>query len=83
MALKLKACGGDSIAIPGSIPERLSLEEGDTIEVRIDANKLILQGVADKLAGLRWFRGIWKGEDLERVEGLGVIDPGILRRKET
>ena len=33
MALKLKACDEDSSAIPGSILERLSLKEGDTITV--------------------------------------------------
>ena len=63
MALKLKACDEDSIAIPGSILECLSLREGDTIEVRVDANRVVLQGVADKLAALRRFRGIWKDED--------------------
>lgn len=67
MALKLKACDEDSIAIPRSILERLSLKEGDTIEVRVDANKLILQGVADKLAALRRFRGIWKDEDVDKI----------------
>ena len=67
MALKLKACDEDIIAIPRSILERLSLKEGDRIEVRLDANRLILQGVADKLAALRRFRGIWEDEDVERA----------------
>ncbi len=67
MALKLTACDEDIIAIPRSIPERLSLKEGDRIEFRLDANRLILQGVADKLAALRRFRGIWKDEDVDKV----------------
>ena len=37
------------------------------IEVRVDANRLILQGVVDKLAALRHFRGIWKEEDVDKV----------------
>lgn len=65
MALKLKACDEDIIAIPRFILERLLLKEGDRVEVRLDANKLILQGVADKLAALRRFHGIWKDEDVE------------------
>jgi len=67
MALRLKACDEDSIAIPRSILERLLLKEGDRVEVRVDTNRLILQGVADKLAALRRFRGIWKDEDVDRV----------------
>jgi len=67
MALKLKACDEDIIAIPRSILERLLLKEGDRVEVRVDTNRLILQGVADKLAALRRFRGIWKDEDVDRV----------------
>ena len=67
MALRLKVCDEDSIAIPGSILERLSLKEGDTIEVRVDANRLILQGVTDKLVALRRFHGIWKDEDVDKV----------------
>ena len=67
MALKLKACDEDIIAIPRSILERLLLKEGDRIEVRVDTNKLILQGVTDKLAALRRFRGIWKDEDVDKV----------------
>ena len=67
MALKLRACDEDIIAIPRSVLKRLSLKEGDRVEVRLDANKLILQGVADKLAALRRFRGIWKDEDVDKV----------------
>jgi len=67
MVLKLKVCDEDSIAIPKSILKRLSLKEGDMIEVRVDANRLILQGVVDKLAALRRFRGIWKDEDVDKV----------------
>lgn len=67
MVLKLKVCDEDSIAVPGSILERLSLKEGDTIEVRVDANRLILQGVTDKLIALRRFRGIWKDEDIDKI----------------
>ena len=67
MVLKLKVCDEDSIAIPKSILERLSLKEGDMIEVRVDADRLILQGMAKKLAALRRFRGIWKGEDVNKV----------------
>ncbi|MBM4465716.1 MAG: AbrB/MazE/SpoVT family DNA-binding domain-containing protein [Chloroflexi bacterium] len=67
MALKLKVCDENIIAIPRSILERLSLKEGDRMEVRLDANRLILQGVADKLAALRRFRGIWKDEEVEKV----------------
>ena len=67
MALKLKACDEDIIAIPRSILERLLLKEGDRVEVRVDTNRLILQGVADKLAALRRFRGIWKDEDVDKV----------------
>ena len=67
MALKLKACDEEGIAIPRSILERLLLKEGDRIEVRIDANRLILQGVADKLTALRRFHGIWKDEEVEKV----------------
>jgi bifunctional DNA-binding transcriptional regulator/antitoxin component of YhaV-PrlF toxin-antitoxin module len=67
MALRLKVCDEDSIAIPRSILERLLLKEGDRIEVTVDANRLILQGVADKLAALRRFRGIWKDEDVDKV----------------
>lgn len=37
------------------------------VEVRLDANRLILQGVADKLTALRRFRGIWKDEDVDKV----------------
>ncbi len=88
MVLKLKVCDEDSIAIPRSILERLSLKEGDMIEVKVDANRLIFQEETDKLVALRRFRGIWKEEDvdkvyynrahLERVEGLKVIDPSTL-----
>ena len=67
MALKLKVCDEDSITIPRSILERLLLREGDEIEVRLDNDRLILQGVADKLAMLRRFRGIWKDEDVDKV----------------
>jgi bifunctional DNA-binding transcriptional regulator/antitoxin component of YhaV-PrlF toxin-antitoxin module len=67
MALKLRACDEDIIAIPRSFLERLSLKEGDRVEVRLDADKLILQGVADKLAALRRFRGIWKDEAVDKV----------------
>ena len=67
MALRLEACDEDSIAIPRSILERLSLREGDRIEVRVDSNRLILQGVVDKLASLRRFRGIWKDEDVDKA----------------
>ena len=67
MALKLRACDENVIAIPRSVLERLSLKEGDRVEVRLDANKLILQGVADKLAALRRFRGIWKDENVDKV----------------
>lgn len=67
MALKLRACDEDIIAIPRSVLERLSLKEGDRVEVRVDTNRLILQGVADKLAALRRFRGIWKDEDVDKV----------------
>jgi bifunctional DNA-binding transcriptional regulator/antitoxin component of YhaV-PrlF toxin-antitoxin module len=67
MALRLKVCDEDSIAIPRSILERLLLKEGDRIEVTVDANRLILQGVADKLAALKCFRGIWKDEDVDKV----------------
>jgi len=47
--------------------ERLLLEEGDRVEIRVDTNRLILQGVADKLAALRRFRGIWKDVDVGKV----------------
>jgi bifunctional DNA-binding transcriptional regulator/antitoxin component of YhaV-PrlF toxin-antitoxin module len=67
MALKLRTCDEESIAIPRSILERLLLKEGDRVEVRVDTNRLILQGVADKLATLRRFRGIWKDEDVDKV----------------
>lgn len=67
MTLKLRACDEDIIAIPRSVLERLSLKEGDRVEVGLDADKLILQGVADKLAALRRFRGIWKDEDVDKV----------------
>ena len=67
MALKLKACDEDIIAIPRSILERLLLKEGDRVEVRVDTNRLILQEAADKLAALRRFRGIWKDEDVDKV----------------
>ena len=67
MALKLRTCDENSIAIPRSILERLSLKEGDRLEVRLDANRLILQEAADKLAALRRFRGIWKDEDVDKV----------------
>jgi bifunctional DNA-binding transcriptional regulator/antitoxin component of YhaV-PrlF toxin-antitoxin module len=67
MALKLRACDEESIAIPRSILERLLLKEGDRVEVRVDTNRLILQGVVDKLAALRRFRGIWKDEDVDEV----------------
>ena len=67
MALKLRACDENSIAIPRSVLERLSLKEGDRVEVRLDANRLILQGVADKLVALRRFRGIWKDEDVDKI----------------
>ncbi len=67
MTLKLRTCDEESIAIPKSILERLLLKEGDRIEVRLDANRLILQAVADKLAALRRFRGIWKDEDVDEV----------------
>jgi len=67
MALKLRACDEDIITIPRSILERLSLKEGDRVEVELDANKLVLQGVADKLTALRRFRGIWKDEDVDKV----------------
>ena len=67
MALRLKACDENSIAIPRSTLERLLLREGDRVEVRLDTNRLILQGVADKLAALRRFRGIWKDEDVDQV----------------
>jgi bifunctional DNA-binding transcriptional regulator/antitoxin component of YhaV-PrlF toxin-antitoxin module len=67
MALKLRACDEDIIAIPRSILERLLLEEGDSVEVRVDTNRLILQGVADKLVALRRFRGIWKDENIDKV----------------
>ena len=67
MALKLRTCDEESIAIPRSILERLLLKEGDRVEVRVDTNRLILQGVADKLVALRRFRGIWKDEDVDKV----------------
>ena len=67
MALRLKACDENSIAIPRSILERLLLKEGDRVEVRVDANRLTLQKAADKLAALRRFRGIWKDEDVDQV----------------
>ena len=67
MALKLKVCDEDSITIPRSILECLLLREGDEIEVRLDNDRLILQGVADKLAMVRRFRGIWKDEDVDKV----------------
>jgi bifunctional DNA-binding transcriptional regulator/antitoxin component of YhaV-PrlF toxin-antitoxin module len=67
MALKLRMCDEESIAIPRSILECLLLKEGDRVEVRVDTNRLILQGVADKLATLRRFRGIWKDEDVDKV----------------
>jgi len=67
MTLRLKTCDEDSVAIPRSILERLSLKEGDRVEVRLDANKLILQGGADKLTALRRFRGIWKDEAVDKV----------------
>jgi len=67
MALRLKACDENSIAIPRPILERLLLKEGDRVEVRVDANRLTLQKAADKLAALRRFRGIWKDEDVDQV----------------
>ena len=67
MALKLKVCDEDSITIPRSILECLLLREGDEIEVRLDNDRLILQGVADKLAMVRRFRGIWKDEAVDKV----------------
>jgi len=67
MALRLRTSDEESIAIPRSILERLSLKEGDRIEFRLDANRLILQRVADKLAALRRFRGVWKDEDVDEV----------------
>lgn len=67
MALNLRTCDEESIAIPRSILERLLLEEGDRVEIRVDTNRLILQGVADKLAALRRFRGIWKDVDVGKV----------------
>ena len=87
MALKLKVCDEGGIALPQSIIGRLSLEEGDKVEVRVGTNALIFQRAADRLAEIQHFRDIWSkesvGEFLERepvqVNGATTSAPLQLR----
>ncbi len=68
MALKLRASDEEGIVLPKSVLEQLALEEGDSVQIRVDsANRLILRRETDKLSELRRFRGIWRDEDVEEV----------------
>jgi len=68
MVVKIGTSDEERVALPASILEKLSLQEGEIVEIDVDdADRLVLRRTSDTLAALREFHGIWDDEPVDEV----------------